>query len=200
LKCGATDHSHFLDLNNLEEALKVHVSIQLNDLMKIMNENKASKKDFTNVLYALDIVKVANAHFLFVMYWVFKKNMQNGSIKCPNLRQNMTNLCLLYGLTHLQKDLTWLYKSGYFKSNIDYPALIMQAIKELLTRIRPQALSIIESCNLTDEMICSAIGNQYGDIYETHLECAKNSRLNKNKDNIADGFKEIVLPIIQHKM
>lgn len=100
-KCAATEPSFFLDLNNLEEALKVHVSVQLRDLMAIMAASKASKKDFTNVLYALDIVKVANAHFLFVIYWVFKRNLQNGSLNCANLRQNMTNLCLLYGLTHL---------------------------------------------------------------------------------------------------
>ena len=84
----------------------------------------------------------------------------------------MTNLCLLYGLTHLQKDLSTLYKCGYFSQSQDYPSLIMQGIKELLNRIRPQALSLIESVNITDEMCPSAIGNSYGDIYEKHLELA----------------------------
>lgn len=40
------------------------------------------------------------------------------------------------------------------------------------------ALSLIESIGFADEEIISAIGNSYGDIYETHLEWAKNSRFN----------------------
>ena len=32
-----------------------------------------------------------------------------------------------------------------------------------------------------DSMIVSTIGNKYGDIYETQLEVAKNSRLNTGK-------------------
>jgi hypothetical protein len=46
----------------------------------------------------------------------------------------------------------------------------------------------------------SAIGNSYGDIYETHLEWAKNSRLNDNKGSIPDGYMENIMPILQGKL
>ena len=46
----------------------------------------------------------------------------------------------------------------------------------------------------------SAIGNSYGDIYETHLEWAKNSRLNQNKGAIPDGYMENIMPILQGKL
>ena len=59
---------------------------------------------------------------------------------------------------------------------------------------------MIESCGYTDEIVCSAIGNSYGDIYETHLEWAKNSEMNKQKDCIPEGFMEIIMPIIRHKL
>ena len=39
----------------------------------------------------------------------------------------------------------------------------------------------------------SAIGNEYGDIYETQLEWAMKSRLNKNP--IPDYYKTIIRPI-----
>ena len=42
----------------------------------------------------------------------------------------------------------------------------------------------------------SAIGNSYGDIYSTHLEWAKTSRLNDNKGSIQDGFMEYIMPIL----
>ena len=47
----------------------------------------------------------------------------------------------------------------------------------------------------------SAIGNSYGDIYETHLEWAKNSRMNKdNEDAIPEGFMEYMMPVLKAKM
>lgn len=51
-------------------------------------------------------------------------------------------------------------------------------------------------------MLNSAIGNSYGDIYETHLRWAKNSRLNKTKagDAIPDGYIEYVMPILKGKL
>ncbi len=49
-------------------------------------------------------------------------------------------------------------------------------------------------------MIVSAIGNSYGDIYETHLEWAKNSKLNKTKGNIPEGFETYIMPILKGKL
>ena len=68
--------------------------------------------------------------------------------------------------------------------------------------IRPQAVSIIESIGMHDQYLNSAIGNSYGDIYETHLEWAKTSRLNQTKagDAIPDGYIEYMMPILKGKM
>jgi len=46
----------------------------------------------------------------------------------------------------------------------------------------------------------SAIGNSYGDIYETHLEWAKTSRFNNDKGSIPDGYMEYIMPILQGKL
>ena len=54
-----------------------------------------------------------------------------------------------------------------------------QALKLLLERIRPQIIPLIESFELPDSVLVSAIGNSYGDIYETHLKWAQESRLNQ---------------------
>lgn len=56
----------------------------------------------------------------------------------------------------------------------------------------------MESFNHPDESLLSAIGNSYGDIYETHLEWAKDSNLNHTKlgDAIPDGFMENMMPIL----
>ena len=78
----------------------------------------------------------------------------------------------------------------------------MEAIKEINREMRPLVVSIMESVDIPDERLVSAIGNSYGDINETHLEWAKNSRLNDTKlgDSIPDGYIETIMPILKGKM
>lgn len=42
----------------------------------------------------------------------------------------------------------------------------------MLKKIRPMAIPLIEICGMSDHILTSAIGNSYGDIYETYLEWA----------------------------
>jgi hypothetical protein len=61
---------------------------------------------------------------------------------------------------------------------------------------------LLEAVGLSDNVLCSAIGNSYGDIFETHVEWAKNSRLNKTKDGdaIPDGYIEYIMPVLKAKL
>jgi len=62
-----------------------------------------------------------------------------------------------------------------------------EAIKILLEKLRPQMIPLVEQFDMSDNFLMSAIGNSYGDIYETHLEWAKDSRMNKTPGNIPKG-------------
>jgi hypothetical protein len=54
-------------------------------------------------------------------------------------------------------------------------------MKLALSQLRPQMIPLVElkTNELFDQSYLSAIGNQYGDIYERQLELAMNSRVNK---------------------
>jgi hypothetical protein len=75
-------------------------------------------------------------------------------------------------------------------------------MKLLNARLRPQVISIVECFDYHDDFCQSAVGNSYGDIYETHLRWAKDSRLNHTKagDAIPDGFHEYMMPILKAKL
>lgn len=200
-KCSAVDYTHFLDVKNVEKALKVNLAYKLKNLMQLRKESKASKKDFTNSLYALEIVKLSQSHIRYIAFQFFKRGIETDNIKCPINLKNLQNLCILNGLCQVQ-DASSCYESGYFNSSQKFSEFVTDAIKEINRSIRPHAVSIIESPGFTDALLPSAIGNSYGDIYETHLECAKNSRLNKTKagDAIPDGYMENIMPILKGKM
>jgi acyl-CoA oxidase len=132
----------------------------------------------------------------YTSFWFFREKVTNGSIKCKKLEGHITKLCLLYGLVHLKKDTSACYESGYFAGK-PFTSFINEAIKQLLKDIRPYAISLVEGYGVDDEVLCSAIGNSYGDIYETHLRWAKDSKLNHTKlgDAIPDGYMENVHPL-----
>jgi len=45
-------------------------------------------------------------------------------------------------------------------------AILLQASKAILTKVRPQMVPLVEAWEYPDSYLCSAIGNSYGDIYE----------------------------------
>lgn len=59
-------------------------------------------------------------------------------------------------------------------------------------------VSLIETYKIPDQELISAIGNSYGDIYETQYKWATGSKLNKHE--VALGFEENILPILKGKL
>ena len=89
------------------------------------------------------------------------------SIICQNLKDHFTNLITLQGLCALHESSAGLYECGYFVAGSEKK--ILAAIKVCLSKLRPFALTLAEIPGHTGNMLMSAVGNSYGDIYETHL-------------------------------
>jgi hypothetical protein len=162
----------------------------------------SSKKDFTNLHYGEDVTDMAVSHINYVIFNLFKERLSRGNIKCKNVEKNLNQLCILYGLSLLRKDCQGCFESGYFNAGSPYSEWIIQAMKTTNLIIRPQIVNIIESFGISDMRLQSAIGNSYGDIYETHLRWAEESRLNTTKagDAIPDGYLEYITPILKAKL
>ena len=128
--------------------------------------------------------------------------VKSHNFKNQGTKRVLTNLCMLYGICQLQEDTAACHECGYFQPGQSYSEIIIEAIKLLNAEIRPQAISIIECFDADDDFVMSAVGNSYGDIYETHLRWAKDSRLNHTKggDAIPDGFHEYMMPILKAKL
>ena len=117
---------------------------------------------------------MAQIHIKFILFKMMKN--YTADIHCEKLRGHMYDLCTLIGLTFLQEYKVYGYESGYFNKGTS--DLINEAVKIILARLRPQAIPLVELIDLPDLFTMSAVGNSYGDIYETHLDWAKNSRMN----------------------
>lgn len=84
----------------------------------------------------------------------------------------------IFAVSQLTSENRGLYECGYFTGGSG--RLLDDAFKQLLVELRPHMIPIVESMQLLDGVTDSVIGNKFGDIYETQLEKAKKSNLNKN--------------------
>ena len=57
----------------------------------------------------------------------------------------------------------------------------LEAEKELLMKLRPNAIPLVDALDYGDESLQSCIGCYDGEVYERLLQAARQSRLNKNK-------------------
>ena len=142
------DEDHFMDISNVEEAMKVQVSFGLKKLITKMSKSNATKKDMVNSLFAIDIVKVAQDHIRFINFLFFKESLSE--LKCPQNRKNLHLLCILYGLNFLLTNSTNCYVSGYFPAGQSISALVLNAIKKVNLALRPKVLNILESFQIDD--------------------------------------------------
>lgn len=200
LKCNGSGSDHFLNIDNVEEAITNGVAYRLINLSNSMQDSKASKKNQVNLVFSQDIVEVCQAHIRLISLRIFRMSLKTSSVTCKNLLANMEKLCLIYGLNQLYNDCNSCFESGYFQPKVNYSKMLLDAIKTTNEELRPQILNIIESIGISDNVLCSAVGNSYGDIYETHLEWAQNSKLNKTPHAIPDGYMEYIMPILKAKL
>jgi hypothetical protein len=56
----------------VEEAIKVSLVYQLDNIFGRMKKSNATKKDFVNSICALDIVKISELHIRFLTFNLFK--------------------------------------------------------------------------------------------------------------------------------
>ena len=71
---------------------------------------------------------------------------------------------MIFALTDLKKDCSILFEEGYFGKG--FGEFLEDALKELMVRLRPQMLPLVESFGISDSTLNSCIGNKYGDIYQ----------------------------------
>jgi acyl-CoA oxidase len=132
-RCSASAPEHFLNLDIIEEALKVNICMKVSSLLKKAKNtsNDVSRKDFMNSLNALEVVDVSECHIRYVTFMFFKERLQ--ILTNPNGKALMTKLCMLYGLDQLHKNNAGCYDSGYFHGQTKTPfsELVLEAIKEL---------------------------------------------------------------------
>lgn len=195
----ATDIASFSDMDHLENAMAVRTAYWVR---KLTRESAQLKKDgqhpnvFQNETHAQQIQHMSKAHMMYVTFKVGRMYLASTDYKCPNLKSVLTLVTKVFALKQLTLDSVPCFDSGFFsKGALD---LLNDSMNAALIELRPHMIPLAEYKMPMDNWYTdiSSIGNQYGDIYETQLNYAVNSRLNKTHS--PDYFESLVMPMVRN--
>ena len=77
-------------------------------------------------------------------------------------------------------------------------SLVHRKITKLLARIRPNAVSLVDSFDFPDESLKSTLGSFDGNVYERMLDQAKKGAL--NKDDVQPSFEKYLKPLMNSNL
>eukprot|EP01080_Neovahlkampfia_damariscottae_P010159 gene10159-2579_t len=169
---------NFFDLGYLERLFKYYslcivgsVGIYVADKAeKVGNFDSAARE---NQVELINAVKVHSYYFTIVRYRYIIDTIQDSKMKAV-----LTRLACLLACTvlteHQWADVITLKELK----------LARNAISVLLKELRPDAVALVDSFDIPDRVLCSAIGKSDGNIYEELFEAAKRSEINQQ-----DPFK-----------
>jgi len=138
--------------------------------------------------------KLGLAHAELNMAELFVNGLNAHSLPSPELKAVLQRLCQLFILNLIEQSLGDLLEDGYMMGKA---ALVREAIDELLTELRPEAVALVDSFNKTDYSLESCIGRYDGQVYDAlwqHALQATDYLCNSGPDGVVDGWREGIAP------
>jgi acyl-CoA oxidase len=148
--------------------------------------------------------KLSRAHGMYSILLAFFQRIQRVSgnrDKYPSLVLVLTRLFQLFALKHIENDLADFVASGWFESAREAGRLVKQGIKDLLAQLRPDAVPLVDSFDLSDYELNSALGRHDGNYIETLYQWAQLDPLNTQQAELGgaaiDGYQEYLRPLLR---
>mmetsp|Transcript_31887 Transcript_31887/g.58770 ORF Transcript_31887/g.58770 Transcript_31887/m.58770 type:complete len:680 (-) Transcript_31887:117-2156(-) len=138
--------------------------------------------------------RVGAAHAELVMAELFVNGLNGDKKVTAELRPILQRLCQLFVLNLIEQSLGDLLEDGYMMGKA---VLVRKAIDELITDLRPEAVALVDSFNLSDYSLESCIGRYDGQVYDAlwqHALKATEYLCDSGPDGVVDGWREGIAP------
>ena len=118
------------------------------------------------------------------------QDAQNDSSK--HLYPVLNALCDFYILYNIEKDMLDFLEDNLLTRKHFYRIRIQ--VQDLMDEIRPNAVALVDSFNISDHNLNSALGRYDGNVYEALLKSTELEPLNKTQ--VPDGYEEYIKPMV----
>ncbi|KAL0324501.1 UNVERIFIED_CONTAM: Peroxisomal acyl-coenzyme A oxidase 1 [Sesamum calycinum] len=174
-------------------AARMSVSCARN-LSKFANPKKVLLVDGFAELSA-DLVEAAVAHCQLIVVSKFIEKLQQ-DIPGEGVKKQLEALCGIYYLSLLHK-----HQGDFLATSFLTPkqaALANDQLRALYTKVRPNAIALVDSFNYTDHFLGSILGRYDGNVYPKLYEAAWRDPLNES--DIPDGYHEYISPLLKKQL
>lgn len=136
---------------------------------------------------------MVKSHMLYLCLSMYRRRVEAHSYRNERTKHWLLHLAKVFCLKQLTLDCQPCYESGFFQPGAS--ELLSEGMAKALAELRPMMVPLVELeyCSDADMSYLSAIGNEYGDIYETQLKWAMESRLNRQP--VPAYFNSVVKPM-----
>ncbi|KAJ8736598.1 hypothetical protein PYW08_007254 [Mythimna loreyi] len=145
----------------------------------------------------IQLVAAAEAHCRAVIADTYRKEIvrltANSSPNVKVVMDQLTTLYLYYWALERTGDLL-MFTSVSQKDLVD----LQIAYEELLLKIRPNAVGLVDAFDLRDELLHSTLGSYDGRVYERLMEEALKSPM--NKEPVSDAYSKYLRPMMKGKL
>ncbi|CAD8212955.1 unnamed protein product [Paramecium pentaurelia] len=152
------------------QLLKLTLTLQLISVAKKIKDSMGTGKNFQqiwNEVVGVQLLSVAQRYAEYFTYLVFQEYISNAN---PQVKEILQQLCDLYSLQVILDNPNTLIESG--RINVEQFKQLNETKIELLNKLKPQALGLVEAFNFSDNALRTCIGCHDGKPYEYIYEWA----------------------------
>uniref|UniRef100_A0AAY4AC15 Acyl-coenzyme A oxidase n=1 Tax=Denticeps clupeoides TaxID=299321 RepID=A0AAY4AC15_9TELE len=169
------------DLPGLVEAYKLRaaslVALAAKNLQAQLQKGKRQEDAWNST--AVDLVRASDAHCHYVVVKLFSSKLEE--VQDSEVHSVLATLALLYALHGISQRSGDFLQAGLL--SVSQLPRVSQKLKELLARVRPNAVALVDAFDYRDEMLNSVLGRYDGNVYENMFEWARKSPLNRTEVN-----------------
>ncbi|KAK0413425.1 hypothetical protein QR680_006796 [Steinernema hermaphroditum] len=172
------------------EHVAKRLTLRAYDRLELRKNQSRSKEDTWNDT-AVDLTKASRAHTRVFIAKAFAKAVAD--IKDFAVSKAMTDLLHLYLTYEIVEIGTSLLEDGFMSG--EQLASTQKTIYDLLEKIRPNAVSLVDAFEFDDRQLHSVLGRRDGHVYENLLKWAQHSELNKS--DVLPAFHKHLGPMMK---
>ncbi|XP_071697804.1 peroxisomal acyl-coenzyme A oxidase 1-like isoform X2 [Rutidosis leptorrhynchoides] len=191
--CTVQTAKDWLNIGTIVEAFEARAARMAVDCGQRLAKFENSEEGFAEL--SPDLVEASLAHCQLIVVSKFIERLQQ-EIPGKGVKDMLQVLCYVYAFFLIHKHQGDFLATGYLTSK--QAALANEQLKNLYSKVRPNAIALVDSFNHTDHYLGSILGRYDGNVYPKLYEAAWKDPFNDSI--VADGIHQYIQPILRQTL
>ncbi|KAL3615602.1 acyl-coenzyme A oxidase [Castilleja foliolosa] len=193
-RCNVQRVEDWLKFSQVLEAFEARAARMSVSVARNLSKFTNSEEGFAEL--SADLVEAAVAHCQLIVVSKFIEKVQRDDIGGEGVKRQLELLCGIYCLSLVHKHRGDFLSTGYLTP--DQAALANHQLRSLYTKVRPNAVGLVDAFNYSDHYLSSILGRYDGNVYPKLYEAAWKDPFNES--DVPDGYEEYVRPLLKQQL